>query len=173
MAGIYKNGGTCGLIRQSTKNLTNIYIFFFLILIKKKKKKFGIAWLSSVRIVKCRVNSLESTDVSLLYIYIYIYCFKVEVKSTWSKYIRLHMCYKDKNKKAQKCKLKWIFKNYLSSDYFLKLKNMKKESLVIIFNYSIMNVLKFCTHCPSRLENNSIFKLINLKICKIFCFNFF
>jgi len=51
LTGIYKIGGTCGLIRQYTKNLTNSCI------IKKINKKLiffitGAAWLSSVRILK-------------------------------------------------------------------------------------------------------------------------
>jgi len=37
LAGIYKNGGICGLIRQSTKNLTNILIYLFFNNNNKKK----------------------------------------------------------------------------------------------------------------------------------------
>lgn len=55
-----------------------------------------------------------------------------EVKSLWSAYLGLHTCYKGKNKKLRKSNLEQILKNYLNSDCFLKLENMKMKSLVIV-----------------------------------------
>lgn len=55
-----------------------------------------------------------------------------DVKSSWPLWTGLHMCYNDNYKMKQKCKFEQIFKNYLSSDCFLKLGNMKLESLVIV-----------------------------------------
>ena len=46
------NGGTCVLIGQYTKDLTNINVFFLYL-----KKRLGSAWLSSVRVVKREVKS--------------------------------------------------------------------------------------------------------------------
>jgi len=44
-----------------------------------------------------------------------------------------------------------IYKNFRSSDYFLQLEDMKKESLVIANQQSCGEyVLELCTHCPSR-----------------------
>lgn len=56
LAGIQLNGGTCVLIGQYTKNLTNIFYqikFKFLVQFNKN----GSAWLSSVRVVRCMVQS--------------------------------------------------------------------------------------------------------------------
>jgi len=61
-----------------------------------------------------------------------IYFYRAEVKSLWSFYVGLHTCYKDKNKKLLKSNFKPIFKNYPSSDCFLKFENMKLKSLVIV-----------------------------------------
>ncbi len=49
------------------------------------------------------------------------------------------MCYKGNDKKMQRCKSKRIDKSYLSTDFFLKLKKMKLESLVIIDKFAMVN----------------------------------
>jgi len=44
-------------------------------------------------------------------------------------------------------------KNYLGSDYSLKLVSMKQKSLVIVDNLVTMNFFKLCTHRPSYSKN--------------------
>ena len=55
-----------------------------------------------------------------------------DVKSARLLHPGLHTCYKGKNKKLLKSDLEQILKNYLNSDCFLKLENMKVKSLVIV-----------------------------------------
>jgi len=71
---------------------------------------------------------------------------EAEVKSLWSLYVGLHTSYKGKNKKLLKRKLELILKNYLSSDYFLKLESMKLKSLVIVNYYVTVNALSGSAH---------------------------
>jgi len=86
---------------------------------------------------------LNSFNLVLL---IKLYWFEAEVKSLWSLYVGLHTSYKGKNKKLLKRKLELILKNYLSSDYFLKLESMKLKSLVIVNYYVTVNAMSNFAH---------------------------
>lgn len=82
LAGICLNGGICGLMRWSTHNLTNVTVSRLLVNLYFEQFRCGIegvAWLSSVRALKCRINFLLRTQPSHLvwkfiikYIFIYI-----------------------------------------------------------------------------------------------------
>lgn len=68
------------------------------------------------------------------------------VKSLWPLWTGLYMCYNGNYKKEQCCEVKWIFKSYLSSDYFLQLENMKEESLVIVDKNATVNMYPNLAH---------------------------
>jgi uncharacterized membrane protein len=56
LAGVCLNGGACGLIRQSTPNLTNVLSLEENNLgVDFLTKLIGTAWLSSVRVVECYI----------------------------------------------------------------------------------------------------------------------
>ena len=120
----------------------------------------GIAWLSSVRVVKCRIWFLNERNPSLLYntillyitnghknnIFYYFFRIKAEVKSLWSVYAGLLACYNGKDNKKQKSNLELILKNYLSTNCTLKLKYMKLESLVIVDKNAAVNAQSNFAH---------------------------
>jgi hypothetical protein len=50
------------------------------------------------------------------------------------------MCYKGNHNEIQKRKLELNLKNFYHSNYFLKLENMKKKSLVIVNQHVTVNL---------------------------------
>lgn len=69
LAGICLNGGICGLMRWSTHNLTNVTVLRLLASLyfeQFRRRIEGVAWLSSVRALKCRINFLLRTQPSHL-----------------------------------------------------------------------------------------------------------
>jgi len=54
-----------------------------------------------------------------------------DIKSSWPLWDGLHTCYNCNYNRKQGFKAECIQKNGLSSNYFLQLKNMKLESLLI------------------------------------------
>lgn len=67
------NGGACGLIRQSTFNLTNGVNFFFkqMILDATKIKLIGTAWLSSVCAVESDIQLLNKRNLNDKFYFIF------------------------------------------------------------------------------------------------------
>lgn len=69
LAGVCLNGGACGLIRQSTPNLTNVLKLCFLKRLAAyiEKNLIGTAWLSSARVVECYINLLNERNLQRNY----------------------------------------------------------------------------------------------------------
>lgn len=65
------------------------------------------------------------------------------------------MRYNGENKRWQKCKFEQILKIRRSSGCFLKLENMKRESLVIVDQHATVNMFLGLVHTARHaLENN-------------------
>jgi len=63
-----------------------------------------------------------------------------DIKSTWPLWAGLHTCYNGNYNSKQGFKVQQIQKDGLSSDYFLQLKNMKLESLIIANQHVVVNI---------------------------------
>ena len=121
----------------------------------------GAAWLSSARVVRCRVKSHNERNP----------CFQLpasnvgdsgrtagvkpeeggdDVKSSWPLCLGLHTCYNGAYRTTQDRKVEQIAKRHPSSDWRLQLASMKLESLVIADQLCRGEyVPEPCTHRPS------------------------
>ncbi|KAL4462271.1 hypothetical protein ABPG72_001064 [Tetrahymena utriculariae] len=100
-------------------------------------------------------------------LYILLQGLQAEVKSLWSLYVGLHTCYKGKNKKTQKINFQQIFKNYLSSDCFMKFQSMKMKSLVIVnYNVTVKQQSNFAhtAHHARKVNNSGRFEKLCVKL---------
>jgi hypothetical protein len=77
-----------------------------------------------------------------------------DVKSAWSLWIGLNMCYNGIYKESQSDNFEPISKKYPSPDFCLQLDKMKLELLVLVDQQRYGEfVLELCTYCPSRHGN--------------------
>ncbi len=121
----------------------------------------GVAWLSSARVVRCWVKSLNERNP-----YPYLPASKVgnyketasdkleeggdEVKSSWPLWIGLHACYNGDNRGERYGNVKPIPNCHLSSDCTLQLEYMKLESLVIADQHAAVNTFSDLVHTARR-----------------------
>ncbi len=117
----------------------------------------GVAWLSSVRVVRCWVKSRNERNphpylpASNVRNYKETACDKLEeggddVKSSWPLWIGLHACYNGVYKGKQYGDVEQIPKRHLSSDCTLQLECMKSESLVIADQHAAVNTFSGLVH---------------------------
>ncbi len=134
LTGAHTSGGACGLIRGYAKNLILDLTCAKALGSRNRKRQrtvsnpepsTGAAWLSSARVVRCRVKSHAETESE--YPLPLVATIKLEdsrgtagvkpeeggddVKSSWPLRSGLHTCYNGVNKGKQKRELKQIPKN--------------------------------------------------------------
>jgi len=117
----------------------------------------GVAWLSLVRAVRRQVKSLNERNPYLILFFFKHSPFKNgrKVRMMSSPHGPYELGYTRATmvitKSCKDLSRSQSYKNYLSSDYRLKLAYMKSESLVIVDQKRYGEyVLKLCTHCPSH-----------------------
>ena len=125
------------------------------------KPFWGVAWLSSVRVVKWQVRSWNERN-PCLWLTIFqrdsYLCIKKEegrdnVKSSWPLCTGLHTCYNGKIKGKQRENLRKSSTFVFSTDWKLQLAFMKEESLVIVNQHVTVNMCLSFVHTAHHMPD--------------------
>ena len=98
---------------------------------------------TKIVLIKKKIIVENSSKYTMTYTLKIKACYSVKenyVKSSWPFWIGLHTCHNENYNEMQWCEPELIFKNFLSTDYILKLECMKQESLVIADNNIAVNI---------------------------------
>ena len=112
----------------------------------------GAAWLSSARVVKCSVKSVNERNPRRMLYFSYETALVNreeggdDVKSAWLLRLGPHTCYNGRNNESQYRKVELISKSGPSSDWGLQLAPMKSESLVNVNQHVTLNSFPGLVH---------------------------
>ena len=124
----------------------------------------GAAWLPSARVLKCQVYSWNERNLQFLFYKVYVIFwqkwFKFLVKQRLNEtkitpsphdlyilgYFHVLQGYLQRN----------YLKRYQSTDCFLKLENIKEESLVIVYQHGTVNMCLGLVHTARHVQKDGL-----------------